>query len=70
MEARHAIDTPLHERNWAMKLFNYAPTQRSAFWQFVYANGVPHVRAGKKRILFNEADVNAWLAQRSTSMRP
>ena len=52
-----------------MKLFNYTPERRSAFWQFVYANGVPHVRTGQKKIQFSESAVMDWLARRSSTGR-
>jgi predicted DNA-binding transcriptional regulator AlpA len=59
-------DHSLRDRAWAMQLFGYKPTQRSAFWQTIYSRGVPTVRIGPRKIMFNERAVNDWLEQRST----
>ncbi len=57
----------LRERDWAMRVLGYQPHQRSAFWNFAYANHLPHVRVGKKRIMFNEVAVYDWVERRSSS---
>ena len=40
-------------------------TDKSAFWTFVHASGVPHVRLNARRILFERASLNAWLDRRT-----
>lgn len=55
-------DTP-----WAMQVLGYAHKSRSAFWQFVHANGVPFIRTGKRKIQFLEAAVYEWLKGRSSN---
>jgi hypothetical protein len=55
----------LRDSEWAMILLNYTRPRRSAFWQFVYSNGVPYVRVGARKIMFNEQAVADWIARRS-----
>lgn len=50
-----------------MELLEYGPERRSAFWQFIYRNGVPYVRTGKRKIQFDEQAVRDWLARRSST---
>jgi hypothetical protein len=50
-----------------MEMFGYTRNRRSAFWQFVYQYGVPHIKLGPRRIMFDEGQVRAWLAARSTT---
>ena len=38
---------------------------RSNFWQFVHRAGVPHIKAGPRKILFEEQAVRAWLDRRT-----
>ncbi len=52
-----------------MTLLGYTPERRSAFFQFIYANGCPHIRVGAKKILFSEPAVIEWLARRSSNGR-
>ncbi len=59
----------LRDSEWAMGLFGYTAKRRSAFWQFCKANGVPHVRTGKKKVQFSEAAVTEWIATRSSTGR-
>lgn len=59
----------LRDSRWAMKLLNYKYAQRSAFWQFVHSNGIPHVRTGQKKIQFSEPAVLDWMARRSNTGR-
>lgn len=59
----------LRDSRWAMRLLNYSPGRRSAFWQFVHSNGVPHIRTGQKKIQFSEQAVMDWLARRSSTGR-
>ena len=42
---------------------------RSAFWQFVHSNGVPCVRLGLRRIVFDRRQLEDWLERRSTTPR-
>lgn len=49
-----------------MALLNYTPERRSAFWQFVHSNGIPHVRTGRKKIQFSEMAIRDWVARRSS----
>ena len=48
-----------------MALLGYSPARRSAFWQFVYSNGIPHIRIGRKKIVFSEQQLTDWLAHRT-----
>ncbi len=41
----------------------------SAFWQFVHRNGVPFVRLGARRIVFEESALRAWLDSRSVGQK-
>jgi hypothetical protein len=47
-----------------MAVLGYA--NRAAFHQFVRAAGVPHTRLNRRRIVFDEAALTDWLADRST----
>lgn len=47
-----------------MGLFGYA--NRSAFWDFVRRDGVPHIRFNARRIMFEEKALNDWLSRHST----
>jgi len=44
-------------------------TDPSAFWQFVHRNGVPFVRLGPRKILFEESALRAWLDSRSVGQK-
>ena len=59
------IWTPYRDTAWAMALLGYSPARRSAFWQFVYSNGIPHIRIGRKKIVFSEQQLTDWLAHRT-----
>lgn len=50
-----------------MELFGYTKAQRSAFWQWVAANSVPHVRTGKRKVQFPEQAVLDWINRRSNT---
>lgn len=50
-----------------MVLFGYR--NRSAFWDFVRRDGVPHIRFNPRRIMFDEQALNDWLARRSSRVR-
>lgn len=41
-------------------------TNRAAFWEFVRAEGVPHIRLNARRIIFEEAALADWLQRRSS----
>ena len=41
----------------------------SAFWQFVHRNGVPFVRLGARRIVFEESSLRAWLNSRTVGQK-
>ena len=63
---------PLATRNLlkssvVMAIFGYQ--NRSAFWDFVRRDGVPHIRFNPRRIMFEEAALNDWLAHRSSRDR-
>ena len=61
---------PLRNSAWACRRFNYRyPEQRSAFFQWLHANAVPHVRTGRRKIQFDERQINDWIARRSSSHR-
>jgi hypothetical protein len=63
----YALSPVLRDSRWAAALFGYEmPRQRSSFFQFVYSNRVPYVRAGRRKILFCEAAVHDFLQRRST----
>ena len=51
-----------------MKRFGY--TNRAAFFQFVHANGVPHIRFNARRIMFDPAAIDAWLDKRRVGDKP
>jgi len=58
---------PLRNSNWAMERLGYVPSkQRSAFWQFAAAHGLPMIRLGSRRIRFEEAAVEAWIQRSNT----
>ena len=40
---------------------------RSAFWQFVHSRGVPCVRLGPRRIVFDRRQLEEWIMRRSTA---
>ena len=48
-----------------MALLGYTKKRRSAFWQFVYSNAIPHVRTGQRKVQFSEQAVLDWITQRS-----
>lgn len=39
---------------------------RTAFWSFVHQQGLPHIRLTPRKIVFDPAAVDAWLAGRVT----
>jgi hypothetical protein len=57
---------PLRDSEWGMKVFNYTPERRSAFWQFVYTNGIPVVRLSPRKLMFDEQQIRDYIARRST----
>jgi hypothetical protein len=65
----HSPNPTLRDSAWAMALLNYTPERRSAFWQFVHSNGIPHVRTGRKKIQFSETAIRDWVARRSSNGR-
>jgi hypothetical protein len=50
-----------------MAIFGYQ--NRSAFWDFVRRDGVPHIRFNPRRIMFEEAALTDWLVRRSSRGR-
>ncbi len=42
---------------------------RSAFWQFVHSRGVPCVRLGPRRIVFDRLQLEDWIDRGSTLQR-
>lgn len=40
---------------------------RTSFWQWVYSEGVPHIRLSARRIVFDPPQLNDWLARRSST---
>ena len=63
-------DSQLRDSAWACCRFGYRyPEQRSAFFQWLYANGVPHVRTGRRKIQFCERQIEDWIARRSSGNR-
>ena len=69
MNPNSTSQNALRESEWAMTLLGYTQERRSAFWQFVYTNGVPHIRTGKRKIQFMEQAVLDWIAHRSSTGR-
>lgn len=69
MQLHDTPQHPLRDSAWAMAFLNYTPERRSAFWQFVHSNGIPHVRTGQKKIQFSETAVRDWVARRSSTGR-
>lgn len=49
-----------------MKLFGY--TRRPSFWAFVRKRGVPFIPVTKRRYLFDEEALKAWLEKRSVGI--
>jgi len=45
-----------------MKLLAYR--SRAAFYEWIRREGVPHVRLGSQRIVFDEIALNDWLTKR------
>lgn len=68
MLQNHSIPA-LRRTPWAMTVLGYTSARRSAFWQFVHSNHVPHIRVGPKTIMFSEPVVADWLARRSINGR-
>lgn len=52
------------ESSVVMRMFKYH--DRSAFWEFVYSEGVPHTRFTSRKIMFEETALNEWLDRRSS----
>ena len=50
----------------AVVMRKFAYKDRSAFWDFVYREGVPHIRFNARRIMFDEGALNDWLHRRSS----
>ncbi len=46
-----------------MARFSYR--SRDAWWEFVRAQGIPHIRLNARRIMFDPAQVDAWLEKRT-----
>lgn len=69
MTPRNSLQDCLRDSAWAMALLNYTPDRRSAFWQFVHSNGIPHIRTGRKKIQFSETAIRDWVARRSSHGR-
>lgn len=40
-------------------------TDVSAFWQFIRRNGVPFVKFGARRFVFEESSLRAWIDSRT-----
>lgn len=63
-----ASSLTLRDSRWAAALLGYQmPRQRSSFFAFCYANGVPLIRVGKRKILFCESAVLDFLRRRSNA---
>jgi len=62
-------DTPLRDSKWAQSYLGYKPEQRVAFWLFAHSNNVPMIRLGPRRIMFDEFELRAWVAARSTGKK-
>ena len=59
----------LRDTAWAMATLGYTPDRRCAFWSFVHANHVPHVRLGARLIKFNERQLLDWIERRNSQPR-
>lgn len=59
----------LRPSEWAMGLYGYTRAQRSGFWQFVKANGIPYIKAGKRKCLFSEEVIFRDLERRTVGGR-
>lgn len=57
-----AIPTNLVSSSVIMAQFGYS--NRASFLEFIKREGVPFYRFGARRIMFDQAEVNAWLASR------
>jgi predicted DNA-binding transcriptional regulator AlpA len=64
--------SPLAARSYlkssaVMEILGYR--NRSAFWDFVRRDGVPHIRLNPRRIMFEEKALSDWLSRRSSNRR-
>jgi hypothetical protein len=59
------FERPLIGSTPVMNRFGYK--SRGPFWDFVRREGVPHFRLNARRILFDEQQLNDWLASRSST---
>jgi hypothetical protein len=50
--------------------FGYGKKSSASFWEFIRRRGVPHIRVGARRIMFDPHALNTWLAKRDTSTHP
>ena len=46
-------DPQLRDSKWAKRLLGYKAKCPSSFWQFVYSQGVPHIRFNSRRITYS-----------------
>jgi hypothetical protein len=58
-------DRRLRDSSWAMFRYNYSAERRAAFYAFVKRVGLPHIRLGSRKMLFDPVAVEAFEARRS-----
>jgi predicted DNA-binding transcriptional regulator AlpA len=56
------ITKPLLSTETAMKLLGYR--SKWGFLRFVHQQGVPHIRLNASRIMFDQTQLDEWLASR------
>jgi len=62
------ITKPLLSTDAVMKLLGYR--SKWGFLRFVHQQGVPYIRLNAARIMFDETQLNEWLASRRSPQLP
>lgn len=52
------------------EFFGYEEKSRVSFWKFIRTKGVPHIRLGPRKIMFDPVALNGWIKKRDTSPTP
>ncbi len=55
----------LQSSAWAMRRYGYTARTPAAFYAFVRRNGIPFIRLGGRKMLFDPVAVEAFEARRS-----
>jgi hypothetical protein len=65
MDVLSLAETRLLEPADVMRLFGFAPNNRSGFWQFVRRNHIPFIQISARTIRFEERTLRLYLDQRT-----